>query len=103
LPAHSTFLWCVAVTENITLAIFGGIGLLQVGHTPIGLQSSKIINHKDLADTYAGASAGGALGAGFGANVLVSGSNNTIALQPLRGEGSVGLSVALGITVLSMR
>ena len=60
------------------------------------------INRKDLVGTYAGASAGAAVGLGVGGNALVGGSNNTIALQPLSGEGSVGLSVALGITALSL-
>ncbi len=61
------------------------------------------LNRKDLVGTYAGASAGAAVGVGVGANALVGGSNNTVALQPLSGEGSVGLSVALGVTALSLR
>lgn len=56
-----------------------------------------------LAGTYAGASAGAAIGAGVGANALLGGSHNTIALQPLSAEGSTGLSVALGVTALSLR
>jgi hypothetical protein len=64
---------------------------------------TKEIYRKDLMGTYAGASAGAAVGLGVGANALVGGSSNTIALQPLSGEGSVGLSVALGITALSLR
>jgi hypothetical protein len=63
---------------------------------------TKVIYRKDLIGTYGGASAGAAVGVGVGANALVGGSNNTIALQPLSGEGSVGLSVALGITALSL-
>jgi opacity protein-like surface antigen len=61
------------------------------------------IYRKDLVGTYAGASVGAAVGVGVGANALVGGSNNTIALQPLSGESSVGLSVALGITALSLQ
>ena len=64
--------------------------------------ATKVINRKDLTGTYGGASAGVAVGLGLGGNVLVGGSNNTIALQPLSGEGSVGLSVALGLTALSL-
>lgn len=56
-----------------------------------------------LAGTYAGASAGAAIGAGVGANALLGGSHNTIALQPLSAEGSTGLSIALGVTALSLR
>lgn len=61
------------------------------------------INRKDLVGTYVGGSAGAAVGVGVGANALVGGSNNTVALQPLSGEGSVGLSVALGVTALTLR
>jgi hypothetical protein len=64
---------------------------------------TKAINRKDLVGTYGGASAGAAIGVGLGGNAMVGGSNNTIALQPLSGEGSVGLSVALGVTALSLR
>jgi Protein of unknown function (DUF992) len=61
------------------------------------------LSRKDLVGTYAGASAGAAVVIGVGANALFGGSNNTIALQPFSGEGSVGLSVALGVTALSLR
>ena len=61
------------------------------------------INRKDLVGTYVGASAGAAVVVGVGANALFGGSNNTIALQPLSGEGSVGLSVALGAAALTLR
>lgn len=64
---------------------------------------TRHLTRKALAGTYAGASAGAALGAGVGANALLGGSHNTIALQPLSGEGSTGWSVALGVTALSLR
>jgi hypothetical protein len=51
---------------------------------------TKEIYRKDLIGTYAGASAGAAVGLGVGANALVGGSNNTIALQPLSGEAAWG-------------
>jgi len=50
----------------------------------------------DLAGTYVGGSAAVAVGLGAGANVLVGGSANSVALQPLSVEGSVGVGVALG-------
>lgn len=64
---------------------------------------TRHLTRKALAGTYAGASVGAALGAGVGANALLGGSHNTIALQPLSGEGSTGWSVALGVTALSLR
>ena len=44
-----------------------------------------------LAGTYAGATAEATLAAGLGANVLVGGSNHSVALQPLSVQGQVGL------------
>jgi hypothetical protein len=64
---------------------------------------TRHLNRKALAGTYAGASVGAAIGAGLGANALIGGSHNTVALQPLSGEGSTGWSVALGVTALRLR
>jgi hypothetical protein len=50
-----------------------------------------------LNGSYAGATAGAAVGVGASANVLVGGSNKQITLQPVSVEGSVGLNVAAGI------
>lgn len=61
------------------------------------------IGVKDLRGTYAGVSANAALGVGLGANALVGGSNNTIALQPLSVEGQTGFNVALGVAELTLR
>ena len=55
-----------------------------------------------LAGDYGGASAQGTVGVGAGANVLVGGSSNQIALQPVSIEGSVGLNVAAGVAALSL-
>ena len=44
-----------------------------------------------LAGTYAGATAEASIAAGLGANVLVGGSNRTVALQPLSVQGQNGL------------
>ena len=57
----------------------------------------------DLSGNYAGADASAAVGVGLGGNVLVGGSNNSIALQPLSVEGQVGLSVAAGLESLELR
>lgn len=57
----------------------------------------------DLAGEYAGAQGSASIGIGAGGNVLVGGSNNTIALQPLSLQGQVGLSVAAGLESLELR
>ena len=55
-----------------------------------------------LAGTYTGASADVSVAAGLGANVLVGGSNRTVALQPLSVQGQIGLDVAAGIGQLEL-
>ena len=57
----------------------------------------------DLAGNYAGVQGSAAIGVGVGGNVLIGGSNNTIALQPLSVQGQVGLSVAAGLESLELR
>lgn len=56
-----------------------------------------------LAGEYAGASADVAIAVGGGANVLVGGSQNTIALQPLSVQGQSGLNVAVGVSSMTLR
>jgi len=56
-----------------------------------------------LAGTYAGGTAQATVGAGVGANALVGGSNNAVALQPLSVQGQVGLNAAAGIGALELR
>jgi hypothetical protein len=57
----------------------------------------------DLSGNYAGAQGSATLGVGVGGNVLVGGSNNSIALQPLSVQGQVGVSVAAGLESLELR
>jgi hypothetical protein len=56
-----------------------------------------------LAGDYVGASGEVTLAAGLGANVLIGGSNRTVALQPLSVSGQVGINLALGIGDLTLR
>jgi hypothetical protein len=55
-----------------------------------------------LSGSYAGATASATVGFGVGANVLVGGSGNSIALQPVSIEGTTGLNVAAGIAEMTM-
>jgi len=57
----------------------------------------------DLAGDYAGAQGSASVGVGLGGNVLVGGSNNSIALQPLSVQGQVGINVAAGLESLELR
>lgn len=56
-----------------------------------------------LEGEYIGVSGGASLGVGFGANVLIGGSDKSIALQPISIEGAQGLNVALGVGKLKLQ
>jgi Protein of unknown function (DUF992) len=56
-----------------------------------------------LAGEYVGASGDIGVGVGVGANVLVGGSNRTVALQPVSLEDSVALDVVAGLSQLKLR
>jgi hypothetical protein len=57
----------------------------------------------DLAGDYIGAQGSASVGVGLGGNVLVGGSANSIALQPVSVQGQVGLNVAAGLESLELR
>ena len=52
---------------------------------------------------YGGATASLSLGVGAGANVLVGGFNQSIALQPVSVEGQNGLNVAAGVAEMTLK
>lgn len=64
---------------------------------------SSSVRPETLRGSYVGASANAAIGAGLGANVLVGGNNNTIALQPLSVEAQTGLNIGLTVSDLTLR
>jgi Protein of unknown function (DUF992) len=55
-----------------------------------------------LSGSYAGATAEATFAVGLGANVLVGGSNRSIALQPLSVTGQTGFNAAGGVAVLQL-
>lgn len=57
----------------------------------------------DLAGNYGGVDASATIGLGLGSNVMLGGSANSFALQPLSVQGQTGLSVAAGIQSLQLR
>jgi hypothetical protein len=64
---------------------------------------TRDIGPGDLAGNYGGMTAEAAVGVGGNANVLVGGSNSSIALQPLSLEGQTGLNLAVGVGALELR
>lgn len=55
-----------------------------------------------LAGTYSGATASAAFAVGLGANVLVGGSSEAFALQPVSVSGSSGINVAVGFAQIKL-
>lgn len=64
--------------------------------------SSNKLSRGGLAGEYAGAGANASVAVGLGANALVGGSNNTIALQPFSGQAQQGLNIAVGVQGLKL-
>jgi Protein of unknown function (DUF992) len=56
-----------------------------------------------LAGEYVGASGDVGFGPGVGANVLIGGSNRSVALQPVSLEGSAAVNVVAGLSQLKLR
>lgn len=86
----------------------GRLGL-DVGITAGGvlgwavLARGRGVPRRALAGTYVGASGDISLGLGAGANVLVGGSQKSVALQPVSVEGQVGVNLALGVARLVLQ
>jgi Protein of unknown function (DUF992) len=80
----------------------------DIGATAGGMMTWAVFAPTDgwlrgaLAGEYVGASGNASVVVGVGANVLVGGSNRSIALQPLSVEGQVGLNLALGVAGLTL-
>jgi hypothetical protein len=59
-------------------------------------------HHGTLGGNYAGVTAQATFGAGLGANALIGGSSNSVALQPFSVEGQTGLNLAAGVGGLDL-
>jgi hypothetical protein len=66
------------------------------------LAPTNNIGQGALSGHYAGATASAAVGVGAGANVLIGGFKNSIALQPISIEGQNGLNIAAGVAALAL-
>ncbi len=64
---------------------------------------TRQVGPNDLRGNYGGVAASATVGVGLGANALIGGSNNTIALQPVSVQGQTGLGIAAGIAGLELR
>jgi len=81
---------------------------VDIGYTQGGvlvwtvIAPTAVLAPGSLAGSYAGGTASATVVVGVGANALIGGSNNTIALQPLSIEGNRGLNVAAGIGAINL-
>jgi hypothetical protein len=80
---------------------------IDIGITGKGVMSWAVfapgkVGRGALAGRYAGATAEATVAVGLGANVLVGGSNKSIALQPLSVQAQTGLNVAAGVAALRL-
>ncbi|MFG1300785.1 DUF992 domain-containing protein [Xanthobacter sp. V3C-3] len=87
-----------------TIARFGiDIGALAADTLAWAVFAPSVdVSPSDIAGSYIGVSADAAWTIGGGANVLLGGSNNQIALQTVSVEGMVGADVAAGIADLTL-
>lgn len=81
---------------------------VDIGYTQGGIlvwtvfAPAVIIAPGALGGGYAGGTASATVGIGVGANALIGGSGNSIALQPLSIEANRGLNVAAGVAAMSL-
>src|SRR5580693_4057933 len=78
------------------------IGITGGGAIIWGVFTSTNLYAGMLTGTYVGASAEASIAAGLGANVLVGGSNRSVALQPVSVQGQTGLNIAAGVGALEL-
>jgi hypothetical protein len=104
----------VGSQRNVSCTFRGGVGEPDEPYTgtmtrfglDVGVTTGGVIvwavfadtarHTKMLAGTYTGASAEMSFAAGLGANVLVGGSHQTVALQPVSVQGQIGLDTGVG-------
>jgi Protein of unknown function (DUF992) len=79
------------------------IGITGGGVMVWGVFTETFAGPGFLAGDYVGATGEVTIAAGLGANVLVGGSNRTVALQPVSVTGQIGLNLAVGVADLHLR
>jgi hypothetical protein len=78
------------------------LGLTSSGVMVWAVFTNTVAGSGFLAGDYFGASGEATVGAGLGANVLLGGSNRTVALQPISLSGQTGLNLAIAVTALQL-
>lgn len=83
---------------GLDLGITKEVSLTWIVFAPTGR-----VGPGDLVGTYSGVSGSASIGVGLGANALLGGSNNSVALQPLSVQGQTGLNIQAGLEGLELR
>ena len=83
---------------GLDLGITNDVSLAWLVFAPTGR-----IGPGDLLGTYAGVSGSASVGIGLGANALIGGSQNSVALQPLSVQGQTGLNIQAGLQGFELR
>src|SRR6266581_3625795 len=87
-----------------TITKFGlDIGATTAGRMVWAVYVETTAGRGALAGDYVGATGEATVAVGLGGNVLVGGSNRTVALQPLSVTGQAGLNLAVGVADLHLR
>jgi hypothetical protein len=87
-----------------TISKFGlDIGATARSQMVWAVYAETVGGFASLSGNYGGATGEATALVGLGANVLVGGSNRTVALQPLSVTGQVGINVAAGVAELALR
>lgn len=79
------------------------IGEIKAGEMRWLVYSPNLSGPADIQGAFVGVTADVAVGRGLGANVLVGGDRNGVALQPVSVEANQGVNVAAGIAELELR
>jgi hypothetical protein len=79
------------------------IGATSGGQLAWAVFAPTTLRRAALAGTYAGATAGATVGAGASVNVLVGGSDRTVALQPISVQTQTGINIAAGVSTMELR
>ncbi len=98
MPTHGGPEYYVGTIKKLGL----DVGVSGAGRLVWGVFAPSANGAHPLAGHYLGVTAEASVGAGLGANVLVGGSDRTIALQPVSVSSQSGLNIAAGVGELTL-
>ena len=79
------------------------IGATSGGQMAWAVFAPTTLPRAALAGTFTGATAGGTVGAGASANVLVGGPDRRVIMQPVAVQAQTGVNIAAGVSTLELR